>query len=145
MNYLFLSILCLLSFYWPDSTQTENNLVNINISQIRSNSGVIKVQVFTDEASFKKSKPFKNIAVSKDHINKGSLSAKINLPNGTYGIAILDDENNNGKMDYGLMMPKEGFGFSNYYLTGMKRPVFDDFKFSLNNANVSVIIKTRYL
>jgi len=145
MNYLFLSFLFILGLYCPDMPQAENNVVNINITQIRSNSGVIKVQVFTDESSFKKSKPIKNIAVSKEHVNKGSLSTKIQLPNGTYGIAILDDENNNGKMDYGLMMPKEGFGFSNYYLSGMKRPAFDDFKFSLNNTNVTVAVKTRYL
>lgn len=64
---------------------------------------------------------------------------------GIYGIAILDDENKNEKMDYGLILPKEGFGFSDYYHTGMKRPKFDSFDFVLKNEIKSVEIKVRYL
>lgn len=63
---------------------------------------------------------------------------------GTYGVALLDDEDSDTKMDYGLVMPKEGFGFSDYYHTGWSSPKFDDFKFELN-GNKSIKIQIRYL
>jgi uncharacterized protein (DUF2141 family) len=50
---------------------------------------------------------------------------------GTYGIALLDDEDINGKFDYMLIFPKEGVGFSNDDQHGIHRPVFNDFSFLL--------------
>ena len=34
------------------------------------------------------------------------------VPPGTYAIALLHDENGNGRADRVLMVPREGFGFS---------------------------------
>ena len=36
------------------------------------------------------------------------------LPKGRYAVSVFHDENNNGKIDKGLIMPKEGVGLSNY-------------------------------
>ena len=36
------------------------------------------------------------------------------LPEGRYAVSVFHDENNNGKIDKGLIMPKEGVGLSNY-------------------------------
>ena len=73
------------------------------------------------------------------------MTIKIKLKPGTYGISILDDENNDGKMDYKLIrIQKEGYGFSNYYHTGMSRPNFEDFDFIIGNKNIFVKIKIRY-
>jgi len=83
--------------------------------------------------------------VSKSQASGGKLTVSYDLKPGTYGIAILDDENSNGKMDYGMVLPKEGFGFSDYYHTGMSSPTFDKFDFTLKNENRSVQIKVRYL
>ena len=48
-------------------------------------------------------------------------------------------------MNYGLFLPKEGFAFSNYYHTGMSKPTFDDFQFTLGNEDKKVVMKIRYL
>ena len=48
-------------------------------------------------------------------------------------------------MDYGWFLPKEGFGFSDYYETAMKRPKFDDFDFILTAETKEIVIKVRYL
>ena len=73
------------------------------------------------------------------------MTTSVELPSGTYGIAVLDDENSNDKMDYALMMPKEGFGFSNFYLTGLSKPKFEQFKFGVSDASFSVVIKMKYM
>ncbi len=55
---------------------------------------------------------------------------------------ILHDENNNGKIDKGLLLPKEGIGFSNYQSIGLKnRPNFSKASFELNtDKTISVRI-----
>jgi uncharacterized protein (DUF2141 family) len=48
-------------------------------------------------------------------------------------------------MDYGLVLPKEGFAFSDFYLSGLKRPKFEDFDFVLKQEQKTVEMKLRYL
>ena len=50
----------------------------------------------------------------------------------------------NGKIDYGWIMPKEGFGFGDYYHTKWSSPHFNDFKFSLKEDK-TVVMVVRYL
>jgi len=37
-----------------------------------------------------------------------------NLPKGRYAVSLYHDENNNGEIDKGLIMPEEGVGLSNF-------------------------------
>ncbi len=120
--------------------------ISIEITNIRNNKGKIRLAVFKDNNSFKKEKGFIEKIYPKTDLKNGSMTVKINLEPGTYGISILDDENNDGKMEYRLIrIPKEGYGFSDYYHTGMSRPKFEDFDFFLGNNDKIVKIKIRYL
>ena len=80
-------------------------------------------------------------------MKNGTLKVKLDLEFGEYGLSLLDDENNNTKMDYNFIgLPKEGFGFSNYYHTGFTKPHFNTFKFKhLKNNLAKVVIKVRYM
>jgi len=129
----------------PVFHDSPNGLITLNITNVRSKEGQIRLNVFKDEASFNSEKPFKIMHIPKNELSDGKLNASVQLPNGTFGIAVLDDENSNEKMDYTLMMPKEGFGFSNFYLTGLSRPKFDKFKFAVNDNSFAVVIKMRYM
>ena len=121
--------------------------IRIEVSNIRSANGSLQLGIFRNESEFKSEKPFKSIVISKKDISNNTLSYSFNLEEGVWGISLLDDENNNQKMDYNLLnMPKEGFGFSNFYLSGFKRPVFSDFSFTLNkNEYKHITTKIRYL
>ena len=120
--------------------------LNVHISGIRNNSGVIQLVFYTTSESFEKEKPMLTKIIPKTGMVNGTLSASYTgLKPGTYGVAILDDENTNQKMDYGLILPKEGFGFSDYYHTGMSRPKFAQFSFILGTADKTVQIRIRYL
>ncbi len=50
-------------------------------------------------------------------------------------------------MNYSLIgIPIEGFGFSDYYHTGLKRPEFDEFCFVLkNNQNQRILCRIKYM
>jgi len=78
-------------------------------------------------------------------INGSSLVTFKNLPPGRYAVNILHDENNNGKIDKGLILPKEGIGFSNYQSIGMRnRPDFSKASFEIM-ADTTISVKVIYM
>lgn len=68
------------------------------------------------------------------------------LDPGTYGITLLDDENKNGEMEKNVIgIPKEGFGFSNFFMEKKKKPSFSDFKTNIKGEGDKVQIKVKYM
>ena len=69
-----------------------------------------------------------------------------NVAPGTYAIALLHDENRNGRADRALsMIPREGFGFSRDAPVRMGPPDFDDAAFQVGSGPVSQAIRMRYM
>lgn len=121
--------------------------LQIKMSGLRNNDGNIRLAFYNNSKSFDAEVPLFIRKVSKhDLIKNHFLITYRDLKPGVYGIAILDDENTNDKMDYGWVLPKEGFGFSDYYHSSMTRPVFEKFDFILKaGEDKTVEIKVRYL
>lgn len=118
----------------------------IQVSGLRSNSGSIQVQFFDSQKNFDKEKPLFTRINQKTNVSDGEFTITYHdIKPGLYGIAILDDENNNRKMDYGFFLPKEGFGFSDYYHKGMTQPDFKKFSFTMGSGTKKVSIKVRYM
>ncbi len=69
------------------------------------------------------------------------------VPPGRYAVALLHDENGNGKADRAAMMiPKEGFGFSRDAKVRFGPPRFGDAAFDLAaGAREQLVIKMRYM
>jgi uncharacterized protein (DUF2141 family) len=64
---------------------------------------------------------------------------------GNYAIALLHDENGNGKADRSLgMMPKEGYGFSRDAPVNMAPPKFNDAVMAIGEGLSRLTIKMRY-
>ncbi len=74
--------------------------------------------------------------------NGASIISFTELPKKRYAINVLNDENENGKIDKGLILPTEGIGFSNYTNIGLSNhPNFSKASFELDSdATVSVKI-----
>ena len=121
--------------------------VEVIITGIRSEKGQIVVGVFKDNESFMKEESFLEKRFVKNGISNGEMKVKFSLEPGIYGLSLLDDENSDGKMEYNFVrLPKEGFGFSDYYHTGLTRPKFDSFKFSIDQSKKRTItVRIRYL
>ena len=69
-----------------------------------------------------------------------------NVAPGTYAIALLHDENGNGRADRAMgMMPKEGFGFSRDAPVRMGPPSFGDAAIVVGNASLRQTIRMRYM
>lgn len=127
------------------AAKAESHTLTVKITNIRNDKGWIQLQIYKDEKSFEDEKPWKQTHISKKDFNGNGLVYRISgFPEGTYGLALLDDENKNEEMDYKWLMPTEGFGFSDYYHTGWSKPVFNSFKFDFN-ADKTVEMKIRYI
>jgi uncharacterized protein (DUF2141 family) len=126
--------------------QAFSQSLEIEIAHIRNTRGTLHLAFYRDAESFDSDSPFYNQKIQKDEIIDGALTVKIEMDTGTYGIALLDDENNNGLMDYNLVgIPREGFGFSDYAFSCRKRPKFSDFDFHFNHEPKIIHIMVRYL
>jgi uncharacterized protein (DUF2141 family) len=124
----------------------DSQTLHIHVTGIRNTTGNIRFAFYTNAKSFDDEKPLFVRTVSKTTLSKSAYVVSFNdIKSGVYGIALLDDENKNEKMDYGLVLPKEGFGFSDFYLSGLKRPKFEDFDFVLKQEQKTVEMKLRYL
>ena len=121
--------------------------VEVIITGIRAEKGQIVIGVFKDNESFRKEESFLEKRFVKNGISNGEMRVKFSLEPGIYGLSLLDDENSDGKMEYNFArLPKEGFGFSDYYHTGLTRPKFDSFKFSIDQSRKRTItVRIRYL
>lgn len=140
INLLMAWFLISLSSYAPAQHRTE-----LTITGIRSAKGNIIVQLFKDNQSYEDQEPYKKIMVDKKEMAKGSLNVQLSLEPGIYGFTLVDDENNNGKIDKNMIgIPKEGFGFSNFFMEKMKKPTFDDFKIDLRTQS-KIVMKVKYL
>jgi uncharacterized protein (DUF2141 family) len=68
------------------------------------------------------------------------------VPAGSYAIAVLHDENGNGKADRMLgMIPTEGFGFSRDAPVRMGPPKFADAAFRVGADETVQILRMRYM
>lgn len=137
-----LSIASLLFMSFVGGAETGN--ITIIVDNVKSAKGSIALGLYKDQASFSKEEPFKNIIVPKTNYKNKQVRFTISLPQGRYGMALLDDENDNRKMDYSFAFPQEGYGFSNYYHKGWSRPSFDKFDFYHNGQQSTVKITAQY-
>jgi uncharacterized protein (DUF2141 family) len=144
MKTLVIAILFLLIL--PAAVLDAQN-VEVTITGIRNSKGQMGIGVFRDNESFRKEKAYLELAFDKKEVSNGEMKIRFTLPPGTYGIALLDDENGDDVMEYNFLgMPKEGFGFSDYYHTGLTMPKFDAFRFDVvEGQKKSINIRIRYI
>ncbi len=132
-----------LSLTRPLSDKTYT--ISVVISNMRNSKGRIQLDLYRGQKGYQARKGWKTALLNKKNTVNGKILYQFkDIPAGTYGIALLDDENSNTKMDFGWLMPKEGYGFGDYYHTGWTQPHFNDFKFYLG-SNKRVLMKIRYL
>ena len=120
--------------------------LKIKITGIRNEKGSIQLHVYSNSYQFETKTPTVSYRITKyGKVENGILEFNdAKLEEGVYGIALLDDENNNKKMDYGWLLPQEGFAFSDYYHSGFTHPGFEQFKFN-HDSDKQITMKIRYM
>ncbi|MFK5957581.1 MAG: DUF2141 domain-containing protein [Lutibacter sp.] len=115
--------------------------ITIKVNKLRNSKGVVQFALYNTEGSIPDEKYKRYYKKKVAPITKDSSTVVFtNLPEGKYAINILHDENENGKIDKGFILPKEGIGFSNYQSIGIRnRPKFSKASFLLNSDTVKEI------
>lgn len=124
----------------------SSQTLKISITGLRNNSGSVILGFYNNDKAFAAETPlFTKIESKAATVNHVLTLSYTGIKPGTYGVVMLDDENNNNKMDYGWILPEEGYGFSNYTHFGLTKPKVAKFSFTITNENKAVEIKVQYL
>jgi len=140
LSLLFTGIL-LMSF-----SKNETHSLTINVNELRNSNGVVLFILYNKEGSIPDKHQTKYFKKQSNIISTGASSITFNnLSEGNYAVNIIHDENNNGEIDKGFILPKEGIGFSKYQSINLRnRPSFSKASFKLE-SDLSIKIKTIYM
>ena len=119
--------------------------LKITIRNIRSDSGLIRLALYSHEVQFPH-EPGRRFEFSKKMDADGNLNIRLtSIPHGEYAISILDDEDGNDRMKFNVLrIPREGFGFSNNVKPGLKSPRFEECAFILDQRELQLEIEVQY-
>ncbi len=123
------------------NSSTSKKPLLIKVTNLVSPSATVVVGVYTPGNKFLDINDQYKVYYLKP--KNGVLNAKLNdLKYGTYGIALFQDLDGNGKINKNALgIPKEPYAFSNNFKPMMKAPNFNNCKFSYNAACNNIEIK----
>lgn len=121
--------------------------ITVTVTNMRSGEGVVRACITALAKGFPKCGTSDPASINLVLPAAETLTLNFdNITPGRYAIALLHDENNNGKADRALMMmPTEGFGFSRDAKVRMGPPKFEDAAFDVVGDPISQTIRMRYL
>ncbi len=119
--------------------------IDIAISNLRSEKGDVLVCLSSNPKYFPDCRKDKTARKMKVAASDAANVQFTNVEPGTYAVALVHDENANGKMDLRLFLPREGFGFSRNPKIGMGPPKFKSAQFTIGADNVNYAVKMKYI
>lgn len=133
----------LYSFAKPN---VNNYSLTIVVKNLRNAIGIVQFALYNKDGSIPDEDYKKYYKFLKGEIVNGSSTITFkNISSGQYAVNILHDENKNGKIDKGFILPLEGIGFSNYQSIGLtNRPNFSKASFELKE-NKTISVKVIYM
>jgi uncharacterized protein (DUF2141 family) len=122
---LFAALLCAAMFPSKDES------LKISVNNVKIGKGSIVVEIYDKHEYFFKKSVAKKIVKATDK----NLDVSFDIPQGTYAIAIYQDENENKLFDRNFLgLPKEPYGLSNNFKPRFAAPTFNDCKFNVAQA-----------
>lgn len=130
----------------PAFAQTPCPGIHVEVLNIRNSEGSVACALFESADGFPVDylRLATKIVVMKVRREQAHCDFE-DAPPGTYAIAVVHDENVNGKLDTNwLGIPQEGYGFSNDARAMFGAPSFQDASFPYDGKNLNLTIKLRY-
>jgi len=128
------------------AAQSTGTQVVIEVTNLRNEDGVVRACMTRDSQRFPRCQDSTQGYRAVVPAGEATTLRFTNVQPGTYAIALLHDENDNGKADRVLgMMPREGFGFSNDAPVNMGPPDFEDAAITVGARELHQTIRMRYM
>lgn len=126
--------------------QQKSFSLTVEVNHLRNNEGSVVFALYNRDDAFPDEHYKKYYKKMIGKIENGNASATFkDVQAGKYAVNILHDEDNNGKIKKGFILPKEGIGFSNYQSIGIgNKPKFSKASFSLE-SDLKIMVKVIYL
>ena len=110
----------------------------MDITGLQSGEGQVRIALFGSKETFLQ-KPLKSSVVAIEHFQS---HWQLNVPVGSYALAVYHDRNNNGKLDRNLVgIPLEPYGFSNNARGILGPPSFEDARFQVTGSKVRIEVQ----
>jgi uncharacterized protein (DUF2141 family) len=120
--------------------------VSVEVTELRSTRGVVRACMTSHPDRFPRCRGDANAYGLVVPAGRSVTLEFEGVRPGRYAIALLHDENNNGKADRALsLMPREGYGFSRDAPVRMGPPSFDQAAFEIGATRVRQTIRMRYM
>lgn len=119
--------------------------IDLAITGLRSEKGNVLVCLSTNPEYFPdctKDKKARKLKISAGDAETVKIAG---VKPGTYAVALIHDENANGKMDLRLFLPREGFGFSRNPKIGMGPPKFKSAQFTVGTDDAQYAVRMKYI
>ncbi len=120
--------------------------IHVKILDIRNSAGAVACALFESAAGFPTEYLLAatNIMIIKVRDRQARCDFE-DIPHGRYALAVVHDENMNGKLDVQwLGIPTEGYGFSNDAKSLLGAPTFSDASFPYDGRNLDLTIRLNY-
>ncbi len=126
-----IAIIALLLFSSFNKQKVETYSLTIEVKDLHNSKGIVQFALYNKDGTIPDEDYKKCCKILKEKIQNGSSKVTFtNLPQGKYAVNILHDENENGEIDKGFILPIEGIGFSNFQSIGLtNRPSFSKASF----------------
>ncbi|MCX6310909.1 MAG: DUF2141 domain-containing protein [Bacteroidetes bacterium] len=148
LAYIVVSLAITIQYSFSIKNVEKSELCNLTIvvNNLRNSIGVVQFALYNKDGSIPDEDYENYYKLLKGEIVNGSSTITFkNIPSGKYAVNILHDENKNGKIDKGFILPIEGIGFSNFQSIGLtNRPNFSKASFELRE-NKTISIKVIYM
>lgn len=126
--------------------QTTYIGIHVKILDIRNSTGTVACALFESPTGFPTEflNSATNIMIIKVRATKARCDFE-DIPPGTYALAVIHDENMNGKLDSSMLgIPTEGYGFSNNATALLGAPSFSAASFPYDGQNLELTIRLHY-
>jgi uncharacterized protein (DUF2141 family) len=120
--------------------------IHVQILNIRNSTGTVDCALFDAPEGFpiEVLRSATNVMVIKVRHTQARCDFE-DMPPGTYALAVIHDENMNGKLDTNwLGVPTEGYGFSNDAKGSLGAPLFSAASFAYDGARLDLTISLQY-
>jgi uncharacterized protein (DUF2141 family) len=123
----------------------DGNRIEARAANLRDSKGSLRCVLFNSAEGFPRDDDKAVASASAKVADRQASCVFANVAAGSYAIAVLHDENDNGKMDYNFLgMPREGYGFSNDPHVVFSAPSFKSARFAYSGGKLVVPIRLHY-
>jgi uncharacterized protein (DUF2141 family) len=122
--------------------EAKTGTLTVLATGFRNDAGHVLVQLANSAADYDEdNQAFRSAAVKIQGGKATIVFAEV--PYGEYAVKLFHDENENQKLDMGLMGPKERYGFSNNVMGMLGPPAWEKAKFHIAQPELMIQIDTK--